>query len=204
MHVYDAGFAAQLAAARDSAVAPIWFFHVVARDRDTGAAVPISVWSGDEDTTLTVQAADGSAVSRLFVGNVGLSVSGLKYVADLTNNPVTVSLSQIAPVAQLLARGHDLRLAYCEIHTTAWAGGALASAPQLQWVGIVDEGPIATPAAGSDGGITLNVRSEIMAQLTAVNPAKSSDEHQRRRHSGDSFCRYNGVIASREIQWFKD
>lgn len=204
MRLYDTGFAAQLAAARDGAVAPIWFFHVIVYDSDTNAAVPISVWSGDEDITLTVQAADGSNVSRLFTGNVGLSVTGLKYVADLTDNPVTVSLSQIAPVAQLMARGYNLRLAYCEIHSTAWAGGALASTPQLQWVGIVDEGPIATPAAGSDGGISLIVRSEIMAQLTAINPAKSSDEHQRRRRANDSFCRFSGVIASREIQWFKD
>lgn len=204
MRIYDTGFAAHLAAARDGSLAPIWFFHVVARDHETGAAVPISVWSGDEDITLTVQAADGSNVSRLFTGNVGLSVTGLKYVADLTDNPVTVSLSQIAPVAQLMARGYDLRLAYCEIHASAWAGGGLASTPQLQWVGIVDEGPIATPAAGNDGGINLMVRSEIMAQLTAINPAKSSDEHQRRRQGGDSFCRYSGVIGSREIQWFKD
>lgn len=204
MRIYDAGFAAQLAAARDGAVAPVWFFHVVARDRDTGAAVPLSVWSGDEDLPLTVTAADGATVSRLFTGGVGLQIAGLKYVADLTDNPVTVSLSQIAPHAQLMARGHDLRLAYCEIHSTVWQRGVFASDPQLQWVGIVDEGPIATPSAGGGGGISLTIRSEIMAQLTAINPAKSSDEHQRRRGALDAFCRYSGVIASRSVQWFKD
>lgn len=203
MRIYDSQFAATLGAARDGAIAPVWFFHVEARDLQNGAAVPISFWSGDEDITLTLNAADGTTVSRSFRGGCGLQIEDLQYVADLTDNAVTVSLSQIAPAAQLLARGHDLRLAYCEIHAATWIGGVLSGVPQLQWVGIIDEGPLSTPAAGSDGGISLSVRSEIMTQLSAINPAKSSDEHQRRRNSLDGFCRYSGVIGSRKIQWYK-
>ncbi len=98
----------------------------------------------------------------------------------------------------------DLRLAPCEIHATSWAGGVFASAPQLQWVGVVDDGPISTPAAGSDGGISLTIRSEIMWMLGATNPAKSSDEHQKRRASGDRFAEYSGIIGERNISWRKD
>lgn len=82
-------------------------------------------------------------------------------------------------------------------------GGAFASLPQLEWVGVVDEGPISTPGYGGDGEISYAVRSEMMAQLTAINPAKSSDAHQKRRASGDRFSEYASTISSRRVQWYK-
>lgn len=204
MRFYDPAFAASLADAREGGIAPVTFVHFAARDRETGAAVPLSVWSGDEDLTLTLQAADGSHVTRSYIGGCGLRVDGMVYGADLSDRPVTVSLSQIAPYAQLIARGHDLRLAPCEIHATTWTKGALTSAPQMEWVGIVDDGPISTPAAGSEGAISITIRSELMGQLLAINPAKSSDEHQRRRNPSDTFSKYSAAIRTREVQWYKD
>jgi len=204
MRFYDPAFAASLADAREGGIAPAMFVHFAARDRETGAVVPLSVWSGDEDITLTLQAADGSHVSRTYVGGCGLQIEGMVYGADLNDRPVSVSVSQIAPFAQLLARGYDLRLAHCEIHATTWTRGALTSAPQMEWVGIVDEGPISTPSAGSEGGISITVRSELMAQLLAINPARSSDEHQRRRSISDTFCRFSATIRTRSVQWYKE
>ncbi|RRH71990.1 hypothetical protein [Falsigemmobacter faecalis] len=204
MRFYDPAFAASLAAAREGGIAPAMFVHFAARDRETGAVVSLNVWSGDEDLTLALQAADGSTVSRTYVGGCGLRVEDIVYSADLNDRPVSVTVSQIAPFAQLLARGHDLRLAHCEIHATTWTRGALTSAPQIEWIGIVDAGPISTPSAGSEGGVTITIRSELMTQLLAINPAKSSDEHQRRRSLLDTFSRYSASIRSRSVQWFKD
>lgn len=204
MNIYDAAFAASLTAAQDGSIAPIYFLWVVARDRETGADAPIGLWSGDEDITITIEQPDGSSVSRVYLGACNLEIDGIQYVADLTDNPVSASLSQLAPAAQLLVRGYDVRLAYCEIHATTWTGGALTSAPQLQWIGIVDEGPISTPGAGGEGGIALSIRSEIMTQLGQTSPAKSSDAHQRRRLSTDRFCEYSGIIGSRDVQWYRD
>lgn len=203
MRIYDTAFSASLGAARDQGIAPIWFAHFLVKDRATGAAVPFGLWSGDEDLTFAVEAPTGGTSSRLYRGGCNLTVDGLAYVADLTDNPVTVGISQIADAAQHLVRGYDVRLAYCEIHATTWTGGALTSVPQLMWVGIVDEGPISTPAFGGEGGIALTIRSELMTQLQAANPAKSSDAHQRRRAEGDAFCKYASTIASRNIQWYK-
>lgn len=204
MKIYDEAFAASLTAARDGSICPAWFVWAVGRDRDTGDDAPIGLWSGDEDITLSVEQPDGSSVSRTYIGGCNLAVpNGIPYVADLTDNPVTVTLSQIADAAQQLVRGSDVRLAYTEIHATTWTGGGLTSAPQLQWVGIVDEAPISTPSAGSDGSISLTIRSEIMHQLTATNPAKSSDSHQKRRLSTDGFCTYAGSIEARKVQWYK-
>lgn len=203
MNIYDAAFAASLTAAQDGSIAPLYFLWVVGRDRATGAEAPIGLWSGDEDIVLTMTTPAGVTESRSYIGGVNLEVDGIQYVADLTDNPVSVSMSQIAEAAQLLVRGLDVRLAYCEIHATTWTGGALTSAPQLMWVGIVDEGPISTPGAGGEGGIALSIRSEIMTQLGQTSPAKSSDAHQRRRLSTDRFCEYSGIIGSRDIQWYK-
>ncbi|SOC22004.1 hypothetical protein [Rhodobacter maris] len=203
MRILDASLAARLAAAPEEGIAPVHLVWIVARDRDTGAAAPMGFWSGDEDVTLVLTAPDGTTASRLYLGGCGLAVEGVEYVADLTDTPVTVSLSQIAEAAQELVRGLDVRLAYVEIHATTMTGGALTSAPQLQWVGIVDEGPVSTPAAGGEGGIALSIRSEIMTQLGAVNPAKSSDTHQKRRLSTDRFCEYAGVIKEKKDPWYK-
>ena len=205
MRYFDSGFTAAMQATREQGIAPVYFAWLTAKDRTTGAAAPMGFWSGDDDMTVNVPLPDGSGTAtRTYLGGCGLSVDGLQYVGDLTDNPITVGLSQIADAAQELIRGRDLRLAGCEIHATSLTGAALVSAPQLQWVGIVDEGPISTPAAGSDGGISLSVRSELMAMLTATNPAKSSDAHQKRRRAGDLFCKYASTIAARKIQWYKN
>lgn len=203
MRTYDTSFLAALQGARDQGIAPVWFFWVKPKDRTTGAEVPMGFWSGDEDLTLTTPLPGGGNESRLYMGGCNLAIEGLQYVGDLTDNPVTVTLSQIADAAQGLARGTDPRLAHVEIHAASMIGGAFVSAPQLQWVGIVDEGPISTPSYGSDGGISFSVRSELMVQLTATNPAKSSDAHQKRRAAGDRFSEYASTIGSRNVQWYK-
>lgn len=202
MRIFDPAFVASLGAARDTGIAPVWFVHFVARDRATGDAQPMGLWSGDDDIAINVEAPSGGVVSRTYFGGCNLSVEGIQYVADLTDQPVTVGLSQIADAAQQLVRGFDLRLGYVEVHATTWTGGALTSVPQLEYVGIVDEGPISTPAIGGDGGIALTIRSELMSMLTAINPAKSSDAHQKRRLSTDRFSEYASTVGGWSEQWY--
>ncbi|MEH6775024.1 MAG: hypothetical protein V7668_13945 [Cereibacter changlensis] len=200
MRVYDAPFLAALSAG----LTPVYFLHVVPRDLDTAEQVPFGLWSGDEDITINVETPESGVSSRSYAGGCGLALDGLQYVGDLTDNPVTVSLSQIDAAVQELLRGLDVRLAYCEIHATSWDGSEFASVPQLLWVGIVDDVQIATPALNAAGGVSLIIRSEIMMQLTATNPAKSSDAHQRRRLIDDRFCEYASTVTSRKVQWYKE
>lgn len=202
MKIQHPNLALSRQAARDGGIRPVWFFWIEARDRDNGSAQPLGLWTGDEDITVSVQTPAGGMVSRLYLGGCNLSVDGIQYVADLTDNPITVSMSQIASPVQQLVRVRDVRLAYCELHSTTLIGGALTSPPDLDWVGIVDEAPVATPSVGSDGGIALSVRSELMSMLTATNPAKSSDAHQKRRQPGDRFSEYASIIHSRKVQWY--
>ncbi len=204
MKQLEASLLSSLQAARDGGIAPAWFAWFEARNRSTGDTETMGLWSGDEDYTLNVRTPSGGLTSRTYIGACNLSVAGIQYVADLTDNPITISMSQIADATQQLVRGYDLRLAYCEVHATTWNGGVFSSNPDLMWIGIVDDGPIATPAAGGDGQIALTVRSELMWQLTAINPAKSSNAHQLRRDPDDRFSEYAGKIRNRVIQWWKE
>lgn len=203
MQTLHPNFIASLQASRDEGIEPVYFFWVRGRNRSTGASEAIGLWSGDEDIMQAVEAPEGGTVSRAYLGGCNLQAGEIAYVADLTDNPITVSMSQIADASQQLVRGYDVRLAYCEIHSTTKIGGAFSSQPQLQWIGIVDDVLIATPEVGGDGQMGLSVRSELMAQLTAINPAKSSDSHQKRRQAGDRFSEYSGAIKARSIQWYK-
>ena len=203
MQTLSPAFITALQASRDAGIAPVYFFWIEARNRTTGATEAMGLWTGDEDIAVNVQTPTGGTATREYLGGTNLSVDQIKLVADLTDEPVTVSISQVADAAQQLVRGYDVRLAYCEIHATSWAGGVFSSPPQLQFVGIVDDAQVATPAAGGSGSIALTVRSELMTQLLASSPAKSSDSHQKRRQEGDRFSEYAGIVKSRNIQWFK-
>lgn len=201
MKILEPGLLSSLQAAPDEGVAPVFFAWIEGRDFSTGEVEGLGFWSGDYDFAFNVQTPSGGLTSRTYIGGCNLSVSDPQYVADWTDNPLTIDLSQIADAAQYLARGLDLRLAYVETHVATWNGGRLSSNPQLHWIGIADDSQISTPAAGGEGGISLTVRSELLTQMSTVNPAKSSDAHQRRRMPGDQFSVYSGMIRSRKIEW---
>lgn len=204
MQTLDPNFLLSLQASRDAGIAPVSFFWVRARNRDTGAEQTMGLWSGDDDITVNVETPSGGLSSRTYLGGCNLSIpEGIPLVANLTDDHITVAVSQIADATQQLVRGYDVRLAYCEIHQTSYVGGAFASVPQLQWVGVVDDGPIDTPPVNGEGRIAMTVRSELMAQLTAINPAKSSDSHQKRRQAGDRFSEYSGTVQARSVQWYR-
>ena len=202
MKTLTPGLVTSLQAARDEGIKPVYFVTVAVKQRETGSVFEIGLWSGDGDMLVNVQTPDGGAKSVFFYGGQNLQVDGLQYVMDLTDHAITISMSQISEITQTIVRTYDTRLARCEVHATTLTGGALTSVPQLVWVGIVDELQIATPAVGGDGNIGFTVRSEIMSQLTATNPAKSSNVHQKRRLSTDRFSEYASVISSREVTWY--
>lgn len=203
MQTLDPSFVAALQAAPDNGVAPVYFMWFYAKDRETGTIEEFGLWTGDEDISITVQSPLGGVTqARDYLGGVNLEVGEIVYSGSLVDEPLGVKMSQIAPAAQQLIRGYELRLAECELHATSLNGGAFFSTPQLQHIGVVDDAQIATPEAGSDGSISLVIRSDLMAQYTKINPNKSSDAHQKQRLENDEFSRYAGVVQSRDLQWF--
>ena len=198
-------FLAALQAAQDGGIVPVRLVWVQAKDRATGLPVEVGFWSGDEDQEITVvSGSTGLPVVRLYYGAVNLDISEITYVSDLTIQTVTVSVSQIADIAQQLVREFDVRLAKVEIHEMCIdpETGQLAAMPELAFLGEVDGAPIRTPAAGGEGSIDFAVRSDAISMLTRRNSRKSSHEGQRLR-SGDEWGKYSSTVATWTVPWGK-
>lgn len=200
----DAAFLAALEAAPDFGIVPQQFVWIEAKNRATGALETIGLWTGDEPVTVDViSGTTGGLVSRSYIGAVNLVVPSIPRVANLTNNRIAISMSQIADTAQLLVREYEPRLARVEIHDGLIdpATRALVSAPEITFIGVVDGTPIATPAVGGEGAIEMDLVSDAMAMLTRTNPAKRSHEHQKRRSASDTFAVYAGTVGEWQIWW---
>lgn len=201
MQVYTAAFSEALTNAYDLGVAPEFFVWFVCRNRTTGDPQPIGIWTGDDDITIQVTNQEGVAVTRTYLGGVGLDVGTISYVLDLTSEPVDIRFAPFTDFANQAWRLWDMRLANTEIHvTTRNAGDVLILPPQMQYVGVVDTAPLSVD--GDEGAaIALTVRSEMLWQLGLINPAKTSDEYQRRRLATDTFCLYSNL--NRKHNWGK-
>ncbi|MEO9612640.1 MAG: hypothetical protein ABJG86_09695 [Nitratireductor sp.] len=184
-------------------VVPRSFLWMVGKNRATGEPEAAGFWSDLDAITVTViDGLTGTPVSRDYVGSGTLiSVDPVPLVSDLTVRHIRIRLSQVsAEVAQAI-RGYDPRLAHVEIHLGLFdpATRTLIAPPVPQFVGQVNGAPIRTPAVGQEGDITLVVASQTR-ELTRTNPAKRSDETQRRR-GGDRFRRYKDVAGQWEFFW---
>ncbi|NTG46584.1 hypothetical protein G6M04_04300 [Agrobacterium rhizogenes] len=196
-------FFAALTGARDRGLVPRRFVWIKGKSFDTGVTNPIGLWTGDDDINITVVSGiTGLPEARTYYGGLNLQVSPIARTADLTIQTVTITIGQIAPVAQQLVRGYDLRLAPVEIHDMAFdtVTRQPSAAPEIAFLGITDGAPIKTPAVGQDGNVEISAISAAIAMLERTNPAKSSYEGQKRR-SGDEFGLYSSTVANWQIPW---
>lgn len=159
-----------------------------ARDRATGAAAPIGLWSGAENATFVIQ---GQA--RTYLGAGGLvSVEPIRSRAGLAVQMQRIVLSGIAPEAAIAVRGRDIRMAGVEIdvlHLTPVTGAEIGI--ERVFEGQVDRAPIDTGAAGGEATITITAASAAR-HMTKGLTALRSDANQRRR-GGDAFFQYAAV-----------
>ncbi|NTF87803.1 hypothetical protein G6L46_11775 [Agrobacterium rhizogenes] len=196
-------FFAALTGARDRGLVPRRFVWIKGKSFDTGVTNPIGLWTGDDDINITVVSGiTGLPEARTYYGGLNLQVSPIARTADLTIQTVTITIGQIAPVAQQLVRGYDLRLAPVEIHDMAFdtVTRQPSAAPEIAFLGIADGAPIKTPAVGQDGNVEISAISAAIAMLERTNPAKSCYEGQKRR-SGDEFGLYSSTVANWQIPW---
>ena len=196
-------FLAALTGARDSAIVPRRFAWFTAKALDTGAPVTLGLWNGDEDINISViSGVTGLPEARTYYGASNVAIGEIPRTSDLTIQTVTVKISQIATAAQQLVRGYDLRLAPVEIHDMAFdtVSRQPVSAPEIAFLGLVNDAPIRTPSVGQDGDITISCVSAAISMLERSNPVKSSYEGQKRR-SGDEWGLYSSTIATWTIPW---
>lgn len=192
-------------AARDSGLIIRWSVTIWPKDRETGVRTAFGFWTGDDPiTTSVISGSTGNSETRSYYGGVNLSVPPIPRTSDLTVQSFEISLSQIADAVQTVLRGYDARLAPIEVHVwVLGASGAPVSAPEPEFIGIVDEAGITTPVAGGDGKASMTIVSEAMLMLTRKNPRKRSDEGQKRR-SGDRFGRYSNTAGYTRVYWGED
>ncbi|HEU5019691.1 MAG TPA: hypothetical protein VFT69_17170 [Pseudolabrys sp.] len=199
---------AALLAAPTSGIVTRDMLTVFAISRTTGEVTTFAFWNDFGTVAANViDGDDGSTVSRTFIGDGAiLSIDDVPNVNDLSIRRVTVTMSQLHETVQDLIRGYDVRLARAEIHRPLFDPGThnLVDTPPCHFIGQVSMSPIATPAAGAEGGITIEIVSDTL-ELVRTNPARRSDATQKRRSSGDRMLRYASQLAAGvDIPWGED
>ncbi|OCP17371.1 MULTISPECIES: hypothetical protein [unclassified Ensifer] len=173
--------------------------------RDNGAPVVRAFW--DETDTIDIPVLDGfdgTQKTYSFIGDGSLlGVSDIVYVSDLSVQPVTVTLSQIAPFAQQLVREFEARLGRLEIWE--YLLDPLTRLPvSVEWpdfIGQISKAPIKNPTSGGEGSIQITAHSDAIAMLTRKNPRKASYEgHKAAR--GDEWGLYRAAMETVvEMPW---
>ncbi|WP_337267054.1 hypothetical protein [Oryzifoliimicrobium ureilyticus] len=184
-------------------VIPRNFVWITAKSLTDGSSESIGFWNGVDTVDVTVVSGQTGALETRTYHAWGswLSIENIQRSPEVAIRTIKMKLSQVSPEVQQAFRGYDTRLAPVEIHrgfldldTRKHIG-----TPVLRFMGWINKAPITTPAVGEQGGVEVSVVSHAR-MLTRINPAKRSDESQKRR-SGDRFRRYAGTAAEWEFWW---
>lgn len=198
----DSATYAAVVAAPESGLKERNLVTVFARELDGSGEVQFAFWNDLDTVSLPViDGRTGATVSRNFVGDGALlGMDRIPLTSDLTIRTVRVQFSQIHATVQDMVRGHDIRSARIEIHRLLFnpQTGAVIAPGIPHFVGKVNKAPISTPRIGDEGSIDIESVSTTR-ELTRTNPAKKSDETQKRR-GGDRSRRYIGN-ANVKIWW---
>lgn len=182
------------------------FLWIVARNRDTGEAVPDGMWSDVGSITCEVVDPDtGSPDERTFAGaGTLIEISPIHLVSTLTVQPVTIRMSQIAERVETLVRTYDVRQARVEIFRGLFdpASRALVAPARCRFVGFVDRLSIVTPSEGEVGHAQFECVSHTQ-ELFRSNTDTRSDQSQRRRSATDNFFQDTAAVGEWDIQWGK-
>lgn len=172
----------------------IW---IVARNRDTGLAEALGLWTGRETRSFTVE---GSARSYFGAGQV-LDVPVIRARAGVTVQMHGIKLAALSPEVETAVRLYDVRLAPVDIHVARFDpdSDALLGIDRV-YRGVVDKAPIVIPAkSGSNGGVELSLASASRS-LTRSLTNKRSDASQQKR-GGDRYFRWADVAGKVERFW---
>ncbi|AXQ93402.1 hypothetical protein LV780_05970 [Cereibacter azotoformans] len=169
---------------------------IAARNRATGTTETLGLWNGEDHAVLTIEGA-----ARTYYGAGGLlAIEPVVTQVGVHVRTHRVSLSPAAPEVLQAIMGYDVRLAPVEIHRGLFdAAGAPVSPPHRVFKGTVDGVELPTPAAGSEGTVSLTLASTARA-LTRALPTRYSDASMQLR-SGDRMFRYADVSGSVPVYW---
>lgn len=194
----QAALAARALVARDF----LWF---VARDRATGAPVPVGFWS-DVENVSSVPVIDPdtlNTVSRSYYGAGGLiSIDDIPSVSTIQVQDVHIRMSQLDEQVANAVRGYDTKQARVEVHRGLFdpVTRQLVAPAFVRFVGFVNLIEVYTGAENEDGYVDITCTSHTQ-ELTRSNPATRSHADQQTRQAGDYFFVDAAVVGDWEFQW---
>lgn len=173
----------------------IW---LTARDRATGAAETLGLWTGADHRVIAVGGQDRTYFG---VGAV-LGLEDLVAAADLKVSDWSFELSSLHAQVIEAFRIYDARLAPVEVHLWDWdpVTGLPKAAPERVFRGTIMEVDLPTPPEG--GTATASVRCVSDAwRLTRGLTLKRSSAALLARHPGDKFRQYNEISGAVQVAW---
>ncbi|HWV44135.1 hypothetical protein [Pseudorhodoplanes sp.] len=182
------------------------FLWIIARDRESGAAVPDGYWSGIGTTVAdVVDPETGNVVSRSFDGAAGLiEISAIKRVSNVSVQNFTVTLSQVADRVNELVRTYDCKLAKVQVFRALYdpETGEMIEQAECRAFGFIDDIKITTPPEGEEGSVVLTCTTHTQ-EMTRANSDTRSDESQKVRSETDAFFADTAVVGDWEMFWGK-
>jgi hypothetical protein len=182
---------------------------ITARNRTTGAAESLGLWTGEDTRDFTI---GGSTRTYLAAGSL-LQFGKLTSGTGLDVRILTVTVSGVAPAALQALRGYDARLAPVEVHRAVFQAetAQLIEEPRRVFLGTLDGEPLSIPARALDAagggagegpaGSTFELKLASSARaLTRTLSLRKSDEATKAR-SGDRGRRWSSV-AGRVVTWW--
>lgn len=172
--------------------------EIIAKDRTTGNAVPLRLWSGWDTTDLPVLDPDTRLVSikTYYAGAGVVTWPAIPLTSDTTIRRISMGLSQINQQVLDAIQGFDSKHAPVQIHRLYRNRNTLEPiGPAIpRFIGFLNESIKRIPSIGGEGSLEIGLVSESR-NLTKLNPIRRSDEQQQRR-GGDRFRRYADVAGS--------
>jgi hypothetical protein len=170
---------------------------ISARNRSTGAAETLGVWSGDYDLSVTI-----SGAPRTYApAGAALVVPPIAAAPGLAVRAIRLGLVSIDPAVEAIVRDYDTRFAPVEIHRAVInpATRQIAAAPYRVFRGVINALEFPRPEPGGLAEVSLELVSETRA-LTRVLPTKKSDDSQGRRGT-DRIRKYGDISGSVPVYW---
>lgn len=172
-------------------------FHLVAKNRSTGADEPLSVWTGEGDRVFNV---DG--VGRTYRGGGALiSIPPITYDIGFNINYLEVIVSGAAPFVRTALFTHSSKFAPAEIHVAVFSAATLAFIGlERAFKGIESESDLSRAAQGGQQVYKINCASSAR-QMTLASPRKKSHASMQQSNPGDNFRKFAAAVSSVRASW---
>lgn len=196
MRDYNAATLAQLQSRRGLvARVLVW---IEARNRVSGAAEAMGIWSGEDDALITVE---GQPRAYLGAGAL-LAPEPVSAGSGLQVRSWQLRLSAVSPEVEDLVKGYDTRFCRVTVHRGLLDPNSrlLVAEPHRVFRGFLDKIDFPAAEPGGMAAAVLDLVSETRV-LTRGLAAKKSHESQLARAPGDAFRQYGDIAGAVPVYW---